>query len=560
MEFHATIDFNDDLWYAKRAWKEGLLREFVRNLGERGIRALHWIDYGTAKDGIYDKGGYLDRMGTAATFLKEVPEPLRVVADEAKQHGMRTYSVLKVFDLCMGMPWETRPVGDTGTPAVGVPLLGGEGVLAHRWIRENPHLRAELHPSLREKIARKPIRSIRLWHDASELRAQDFKVLVSENNRDYHPYTGPGTIKILQRCRRPPVFTPAPGSQFGAEGLFACVDFSMLEISSPFIAITAASGSDLANFLAALIEVEDVDGDSVMVTHGLVPVCSAENVNPDWRKTGIAFDAAFGTDIPGRGWTHVESGGRHRFLLKSRNFIGIARGRNQYLPGVVELAYPQTRQWLTGMAERAVEFGCDGVDVRVTTHTESLDWENYGFGTPVIEEFKLRYGTDISDGSQFDRALWRRLRGEYFTQLLRDIGESLRGKGKKLSVQISDDQHKTAEEICFLEIFYDWQRWCKERIIDIAHLTKFYSNPASLSVTAQACRENNISMMHFGAVSSASDESWLRDWGIISERCKREQIGIFNIYETAGIVRLEESGFVYRLPSLWKTITDHTTG
>ena len=104
MDFHVTIDFNDDLWYAEQPWDEQKLREMVRAYAQRGIRALHWLDQGGIHDGIHDKGGYIDRLGTAWDFIQRVPDPLRVVANEAHRHGMRVYSVIKCFDLAAGCP------------------------------------------------------------------------------------------------------------------------------------------------------------------------------------------------------------------------------------------------------------------------------------------------------------------------------------------------------------------------------------------------------------------------------------------------------------------------
>ncbi|HYF52184.1 MAG TPA: hypothetical protein VEJ63_22445, partial [Planctomycetota bacterium] len=289
----------------------------------------------------------------------------------------------------------------------------------------------------------------------------------------------------------------------------------------------------------------------------LSPVFDPENRNPDWRTSGIAYDAAYGTEIPGRGWTYVESGGRHRVEMKARNFIGIARGRNNYLAGFTELAYPEARKWLLGMAEQAIAFGVDGIDVRVTTHTESLDWENYGFGKPVVDEFKRRHGVDIANGEKFDRAAWRKLRGEYFTNFLGEIGERLRSRGKKLCVQLRDDQHRSAEEICYMEVFWDWQRWVRERMVDMVHLTKFYTNWDLFPRSAQLCRENDIELMYTAGISGR-DEDWQRDGPIILERCKQNHIEILNFYETGGFVRLEENGLAYHMPSLWKDVREHS--
>jgi hypothetical protein len=554
MEFHVTVDFCDDLWFAGQTWDEARLRELVRLYAARGIRGIHWIELGGMGDGMFDKGGYVDRLGTGWDFIRRVPDPLRVVADEAHRAGMRVFSVIKCLDFAAGMPWSALPAGEALQSPVGVSFVGGEGVWGHRWIRENPTLRAELHPSLKERRPRRPIGTIRLWHEAAGLSGGAFRILVSENNRNYEPYKGPQKISIADRRRRPPVFAPAPEVAYGAEGLFSCVEISGLGLTAPFIAIEMDGERPLANTLAALVEMEDIDGHPAAFTYGLIPVITPENRSPDWHSAGIAFDAAINTPVPGRGWTFTQSGGRFRVGFKESGFLGLARGRNEFLGGVVELAYPQARQWLTAMASRAADAGCDGVDIRTTTHTESLDWENYGFGQPVIEELKRR-GVDAT-ASGFDRAAWRKLRGEYFEQLLSGLREELHRKGKLLSVQLSNCFDRRPEEQNFHEIFFDWKGWCGRRAMDIANLNSFRFAEPFYGEALQLCRRNNISLMMTVSMFWAGDTDWAQSGRELFDHCEQDGIGVYNIYESASVLRLGKNGFEFLCPTLWQMVDD----
>ncbi|HYE04347.1 MAG TPA: hypothetical protein VEL07_02395 [Planctomycetota bacterium] len=553
MDIHVTIDFPDDLWFATRRWDEASLRSLIRFYAEHGVTGIHWIDYGTIDDGLFDRGTYLDRMGTARDFITAVPDPLRVVADEGRRLGMRVYSVLKIFDLCGEMPWSTLPAG--AGRRVGTSFIGGEGVHAHRWIRDHPRLRAELHPSLRERTPRLPVSRLRLWHEGPALPSCGFRLLTSADNRDYRPYGGPQRIEIGERRRRPPVFAPAPARAFGPEAMSTCIEFSGLAIDAPFIAIETEGCCVLANTLEALVELEDVAGNAVAFTLGLIPVVTPENRRPDWKTAGIAFDAAFGTSIPGRGWTDTRSGGRFRHELAPRGFLGIARGRNEHLAGIVELAYPEVREWLVGLAIRAAEAGCDGVDVRTTTHTESLDFENYGFGPPIVEAMRARHGVDIgSDG--FDRAAWRRLRGSFLDLLLAQMREALHRRGKSLIVQLASNFDKPAEETCFHEIHVDWRRWCRERAFDIANLIAFRFAGTFYWDAIAACRESGIPLMMTPSMHAASDEVWATEGRELLEHCLADGIGTFNIYESGYITRLEERGFAKLHPPLWALVEE----
>ena len=79
MEFCVTFDFADDVLQAKQPWTEEWLRKIVRGYGERGVKAIHWIQTRGACSFPADK----QSSGAAwSTFLEVVPEALAVVADE----------------------------------------------------------------------------------------------------------------------------------------------------------------------------------------------------------------------------------------------------------------------------------------------------------------------------------------------------------------------------------------------------------------------------------------------------------------------------------------------
>ena len=552
MEFHLTFDFGDDVLYAEHVWDERWLRELVREYANRGISALHWIHSHDIKAGLEGE----NEQNRYRAFLQNVPDPLAVIADESHRNGMRFYSVLKINDRCLGMPFHPAPSAEPSENIANLDFIGGKPVMYTPWFREHPEMRAELHPSLLERQPRYPLRSIRLWHEQAGLNPSSFKIYTSTNNRDYQLYTGPQKISFSDRKRRPPLFATAPEVAYGPEGVFSCIEFSGLEISEPFIGIEAQGATELANTLSALAELEDTQGNIVAFTYGLAPVIPDlldQSQKDDWRKIGISFDAAFGTNIPGRGWHYMSSGGRHRVDLKQRGFVGLARGRNRYLTGVLELAYPEARRYCVESAAAAVDAGCDGVDIRLNTHTESLDWENYGFGKPILNEFKRRYGVDIAT-EPFDRALWRKLRGEYVDQTLLDIREMLHARGKKLCIQMYDDFEHPAEERCKMEIYFDWRKWCCDGLMDIATIAGFTWKGNSYGNAVKLCRSKNIPMIMTPSMFAAADEDWRRDLPIYLAACERDGFSAFNVYESSAVVRLEKDGLKFRSPSLWKMI------
>lgn len=553
-EVHLTIDFYGDVLYAGADWTEELLREAVRQYARRGVDAFHWIYYGGATGGMWEPGSYFGVAGgtRGADFIRRVPDPFRIVCDEAHRLGRRAYGVLKIHDLAMGMPFATYAVGAGPRPPVGLPHLGGTGNLAMRWLRENPHVRARLHPSLLDPAGgTAPIAALRLWHEDDRLTdLPPLRVWVSDDNGSYRPYPGPLEPRLSVRRRRPPLYVPAPEQAFGEERAFSVVDLAGLEIREPFVCLELTGPHPLANTLSALVEAVDKDGRAVAFTPGIVPVHRKDRAS--WREVGVGFDATFGCDLPGRGWQLQRSAGRYRVALQERGFFALARGRNEYLSGVLELGEPGARRWLLGLIRDMVDAGADGVDVRPGSHTESLDWENYGFGPPVLEEFRRRHGVDPAR-ERFDRAAWRRLRGDFYTAFLREASAATRARGREFFAHLVGRMDGSAEEPCWMETFWDWPAWIREGLLDGATLSDVAA-PFRTRVLAK-CRSAKVPTYTRPSLHSADDATWAGRGRALLDQALREGDRGFNVYESAAVLRLGADGaLAFRAPALWERL------
>ncbi len=223
----------------------------------------------------------------------------------------------------------------------------------------------------------------------------------------------------------------------GEEGDYACVELTDLEIDEPYVCVKPAESQTwaLANTLFAMLEAEDAAGEPVVFTWGIVPRQPPPTGDEvPWWDGGVAFDAAHRSLIP-RPPLIAKSALRYRIDMAEQKWIAIGRGRNEYLGGHVELADPEVRQWLVGLVTDAMDKGMDGVDIRMGSHTETLDQENYGFHPAIVEAYRERYGIDITKQS-FDRPAWRKLRGEYFDQFLREVGQAVRGRDGKVLIHL----------------------------------------------------------------------------------------------------------------------------
>ena len=94
---------------------------------------------------------------------------------------------------------------------------------------------------------------------------------------------------------------------------------------------------------------------------------------------------------------------------------------------------------------------------------------DFGFNKPVVDEFRRRYGVDVLKDDTFDRALWRKLNGEYITEFMRWSAEYLHARGKKLHTHLSlpmfDRDFWTCNDAP-ANFKYDWKLWMTEGYID----------------------------------------------------------------------------------------------
>ena len=205
--------------------------------------------------------------------MEEVPSPLAFLCEEAHRIGMKVYAVHKINDMASFGPGRFYPLGTAPDVLPGIPQIGGSGQMAFRWLRQHPEKRAEIHPSLLETTGiRKPVGTIRLWHEnRTPWSGSGIELFVSEDQC---------AVRALRREPRYPRFReeekaaricPAPERRFAKEGDFACVEISGLEISQPFFCIRFTGEFGLTNTLAALLEVQDVNGETVVFTWGTLP-------------------------------------------------------------------------------------------------------------------------------------------------------------------------------------------------------------------------------------------------------------------------------------------------
>jgi hypothetical protein len=166
--------------------------------------------------------------------------------------------------------------------------------------------------------------------------------------------------------------------------------------------------------------------------------------------------------------------GQLRLTLDHPQWMPVDRYGIRHQNGPIELAYPEARKLLIDMYLHYLDRDkLDGITFFTYCENYGLRFEDeFGFNQPIVDEYKKRYGVDIRT-QEFDKHLWRYLRGEYVTQFLRELKEALRSRGKKLGVRLNPREPHFTDRwnvpFYFLtagRIYLDWERWVREGVVD----------------------------------------------------------------------------------------------
>jgi hypothetical protein len=143
--------------------------------------------------------------------------------------------------------------------------------------------------------------------------------------------------------------------------------------------------------------------------------------------------------------------------------------------GVLEMAYPQSRQLMVDRIKQFVaEYDADGVYVCTRTHSlPAKHADQFGFGPPVVDEYRRRYGIDIRQDPRFDYASphyaphseavenWRRLRGAYVVEFYRQLRAAL--PGKTIYTGIPRGRYAGPP---YGNRYLDWESLVREKLVD----------------------------------------------------------------------------------------------
>jgi hypothetical protein len=408
-----------------------------------GVRRIHWIEYGDWPSfWNYQAAGWADNY---ARTVKACGNYQAAAVRAAHQHGLEFIADLKTFDLglnCFFVDADARStLEDIERRHV---CLIPETAAHQEWtMQSNPAWRTD---------ASFPVARLRLYSEMPipPLSVPQIRLLTSKDNLRYQRYRKPFEVRQGWLKRPHLRWTPAGivKEQGGRRNWF--VEFSGLKLNAPFLSVQLGEGRlSLRHRGTMLAEAWNASGDPV-------PLTLATNGD---AKGGFFF---------WKGWSGWSN--QMEPILQERKWNGADLGMvfqdMPNMPTMLEPAYEGARNIWLGRIAGILDRGADGVDIRTYCHHNGImSYLKYAFAQPVCETFRSLYGRAPSPNPE-DCERIRRIRGDFYTQFLRDARKLVSARGRKLVIELESGVEVPARYDCRMALPMDWKAWIEEGIAD----------------------------------------------------------------------------------------------
>jgi len=473
-----NVDFFDDL--IRAPFTPAMFDRLFDEFKSWGVRRCHWIYYGGTRHGWW-RFTPLGVSGNAAKTVACSGEIFPAAVKAAHARDIEVYGLVKPFD--MGF-WYSLPPGSPEADAMGkTERFGGPKY----WIADFPAKRADLlmarKPSACGPASNSVVSRIELVKEDDAPCAFDprrIELFTSADNATWKRYEGPLSIEeSVESCARRE-HVPSGFRDTGRTVRARVIRVTGFEIRDPFFALrTDCRRRSFSNDLVNLVRVFGEKGEETKLTFGVAsrrPVktrSSAEHV-ADRFALGVEFDVVPGTPtavFPGFDAIRAP----HAFD-GNEGFLAVAISKDATTVAALSPSFEESRGWWLEWARDCLEAGADGVELRMRGHHSPFAWGEFGFEAPVAEAFRQRYGVDILATDDFDRAAWRRLRGEAYTRFCRDARALVDEYGKRLGLHISTSMDMPPAEGGAMEMHWDWRTWLEEDLADSVTLKEVWPN------------------------------------------------------------------------------------
>ena len=150
------------------------------------------------------------------------------------------------------------------------------------------------------------------------------------------------------------------------------------------------------------------------------------------------------------------------FTIEHPEYQVIDRSGKKYQYGVLELAYPEAREYLLSQMDALLKkYNFDGIYWCTRSHSApAASGDEFGYNQPIVDEYQKRYGKNILK-DDFDLDKWRLLRGEYFVEFIKEAKS--RWPEKIMAVGIPRGRYFGPG---YGNMYLDWEALVKNKLID----------------------------------------------------------------------------------------------
>ena len=528
----ALVDFPDDALVT--AFTHAHLDSKMRTLKQAGVTRVSWSYYGDGHGGYLIPAGFTSRWDSYAQTLRSLENPLQAAVEAAHRHGIELYAYFKPYETGPGL---SLPEGSPEAKQYGLlQQQGGRLTWLDGFVVDNPQLRIQHRPDDAINTPRDlPICALKLvkGDDApTRISAENLQIWTSEDNHRYRlckiDFSLNESIEVSQR-----EVSDVNGTVVTRQGdRVRTMTLSGFQLTDAYILVTTdfSDGTpDFQNTGTELLVALDNQGTpipGVFATGGSI----WERQRVDFRDWGLIFDTGRGQSVIRL--DEPNASGRN-------GLIAFTRGRNEYLPGALCETEPEVQAyWLSCMREM-LDVDVDGIDFRVENHGTHTDYyEAYGYNPAVLEACAQRGNSDPETVAE--------VRGEAYTQFLRDAKRLVSASGKQMRINLNIDWFRPdlppARRLAYpANIKYDWERWVDEGLLDegilrLYHLPfdAIFTDPISGRMIDR-CQARGVPLV----VNRYINPDYPEEFQQIQQD---ERFGGFILYETAGFLEYAEDG------------------
>lgn len=165
-----------------------------------------------------------------------------------------------------------------------------------------------------------------------------------------------------------------------------------------------------------------------------------------------------------------------KFAYDHPEWIPVDRIGLRQQGGMISYAYPEARRAFVDSYDQFLTTHPYYQGIWLYSYVENFEEQyedEFGFEEPIVAEYKRRYGVDIRT-QPFDHQKWYDLKGEYFTQFIRELHAVFQKHGVKMAICV-DPTHldRPTPWLCGGAVLrptgrftMEWRKWIKEGLVD----------------------------------------------------------------------------------------------